>query len=165
MGSRHPNPRLVKIHRNYSVEDIARLFGIHKNTVRNWLKQGLRPSTIDGRYWSSARSCRVSCTSFGRRQSSRVGQAGSIASHAARRRSRPGRWRNAPPPAPWRATCAASAPTATGLSTGESISQRSMRFAANWRSRSHSLAHALGESAVPSVNCDSGQKAQAHENA
>src|SRR5260221_11249883 len=41
MGSRHPNPRRVKIHRNYSVEDIARLFGIHKNTVRNWLKQGL----------------------------------------------------------------------------------------------------------------------------
>src|SRR6266404_3171676 len=47
MGSRHPNPRLVKIHRNYSVEDIARLFGIHKNTVRNWLKQGL--ATIDDR--------------------------------------------------------------------------------------------------------------------
>jgi hypothetical protein len=46
MGARHPNPRLVKIHRNYSVEEIAQLFGIHKNTVRNWLRQGL--STIDG---------------------------------------------------------------------------------------------------------------------
>lgn len=45
MGYRHPNPRLVKIHRNYSVEEIARLFGIHKNTVRSWLKQGL--SAID----------------------------------------------------------------------------------------------------------------------
>lgn len=32
MGYRHPNPRLVKVHRNYSVEEIARLFGIHKNT-------------------------------------------------------------------------------------------------------------------------------------
>jgi hypothetical protein len=42
---RHPNPRLVKIHRNYSVEDTARLFGVHKNTVRAWLKQGLK--TID----------------------------------------------------------------------------------------------------------------------
>jgi hypothetical protein len=41
MGYRHPNPRLVKVHRNYSVEEIARLFDIHKNTVRNWLKQGL----------------------------------------------------------------------------------------------------------------------------
>jgi len=55
MGARHPNPRLIKIHRNYSVEDIARLFGIHKNTVRNWLKQGLaamddrRPLLILGR--------------------------------------------------------------------------------------------------------------------
>jgi len=47
MGYRHPNPRLVKVHRNYSVEDIARLFGIHKNTVRSWLKQGL--AAIDDR--------------------------------------------------------------------------------------------------------------------
>jgi len=43
MGSRHPNPRLAKIHRNYSVEDTARLFNVHKNTVRNWLKNGLEP--------------------------------------------------------------------------------------------------------------------------
>ena len=43
MGVRHPNPRLAKIHRSYSVEDVSRLFKIHKNTVRNWLKQGLKP--------------------------------------------------------------------------------------------------------------------------
>jgi helix-turn-helix protein len=43
MGHRHPNPRLAKIHRSYSVEDASRLFKIHKNTVRNWLKQGLEP--------------------------------------------------------------------------------------------------------------------------
>jgi transposase-like protein len=43
MGKRHPNPRLVKIHRSYSVEEIAGLFGIHKNTIRAWLKQGLEP--------------------------------------------------------------------------------------------------------------------------
>jgi hypothetical protein len=42
MGQRHPNPRLAKIHRNYSVEDVSRLFTIHKNTIRNWLKQGLQ---------------------------------------------------------------------------------------------------------------------------
>lgn len=41
MKTRHPNPRLVKIHRNYSVEQIANLFDIHKNTVRAWIKQGL----------------------------------------------------------------------------------------------------------------------------
>jgi Helix-turn-helix domain len=43
MGSRRPNPRLAKIHRNYSVDDVSRLLNIHKNTVRNWLRQGLEP--------------------------------------------------------------------------------------------------------------------------
>ncbi len=47
MGYRRPNPRRVKVHRNYSVEDIARLFNLHKNTIRGWLKQGL--ATIDDR--------------------------------------------------------------------------------------------------------------------
>jgi hypothetical protein len=43
MGYRHPNPRLAKIHRNYSVEEISRLFAVDKNTVRAWLRQGLKP--------------------------------------------------------------------------------------------------------------------------
>jgi hypothetical protein len=38
---RHPNYRLVKLHRNYTVEEIVGLLDIHKNTVRNWVKQGL----------------------------------------------------------------------------------------------------------------------------
>src|SRR6476660_3578578 len=46
MASRHPNPRLAKIHRSYSVEEMARLFGVHKNTVRNWFERGLE--AIDG---------------------------------------------------------------------------------------------------------------------
>ncbi len=41
MRKRHPNHRLVKIHRSYTVEEIAHLFGIHKNTVRRWVKAGL----------------------------------------------------------------------------------------------------------------------------
>jgi len=41
MGKRRPNHRLVKIHRNYTVEEIACLFDTHKNTVRTWVKAGL----------------------------------------------------------------------------------------------------------------------------
>ena len=41
MGKRHPNHRLVKIHRSYTVEEIAHLFGSHKNRVRAWVKAGL----------------------------------------------------------------------------------------------------------------------------
>ncbi len=47
MKKRHPNHRLLKIHRNYTVEEIARLFGFHKNTVRHWVREGL--ATIDDR--------------------------------------------------------------------------------------------------------------------
>lgn len=45
MQKRHQNHRLVKIHRSYTVEEIAELFAIHKNTVRTWVKNGL--STTD----------------------------------------------------------------------------------------------------------------------
>ena len=48
MSSHHPNHRLVKIHRNYAVEEIAQLLGKHKNTVRNWLRDGL--VVIDDRH-------------------------------------------------------------------------------------------------------------------
>lgn len=45
MARRGINPRLVKMHRNYSVDDISRRFGVHKQTVRNWIKTGL--ATVD----------------------------------------------------------------------------------------------------------------------
>ena len=47
MSKRHPNHLHVKIHYTYSVDEIANRFGIHKNTVRNWKKNGL--ATIDDR--------------------------------------------------------------------------------------------------------------------
>jgi hypothetical protein len=55
MRRRRPNHRLVKIHRNYTVEETSRLLGIHKNTVRTWINAGLpvcddmRPQLILGR--------------------------------------------------------------------------------------------------------------------
>jgi len=43
MKRRRPSHRLVKIHRSYSVEDVSRLCGVHKNTVRQWIRTGLVP--------------------------------------------------------------------------------------------------------------------------
>ena len=56
---RRLNPRRVKVHRTYTVEEAARLFRVHKNTVRDWLKVGLpkvdgrRPTLILGRQLAS----------------------------------------------------------------------------------------------------------------
>lgn len=47
MATRHPNHRLAKIHRSYTVEEAAALYGVHRNTVREWIKRGL--PTIDRR--------------------------------------------------------------------------------------------------------------------
>lgn len=35
------NPNLCKIHRCYTVEEAAELLGVHKHTIRNWIKNGL----------------------------------------------------------------------------------------------------------------------------
>ena len=37
------NPRRVKVHRSYTVGEVARVLGAHKNTVRAWLRYGLDP--------------------------------------------------------------------------------------------------------------------------
>ncbi len=36
------NPNLAKIHRSYIVGEVASLYGVHKNTVRHWVKAGLQ---------------------------------------------------------------------------------------------------------------------------
>lgn len=47
MARHRPDRRRVKIHRPYTVEDIARCLGTCRATVRRWLKGGL--PTIDSR--------------------------------------------------------------------------------------------------------------------
>ena len=46
MLGRRVNPNLVKIHRSYTASDLAARLGVHKNTVRQWQRDGL--ASIDG---------------------------------------------------------------------------------------------------------------------
>ena len=43
MPARRANPNRVKQHRSYSVDELARCCDVHKNTVRNWQRDGLKP--------------------------------------------------------------------------------------------------------------------------
>lgn len=47
--ARYPNARRIKIHRNYTVEQISRVLGVHKHTVRRWEKSGLQAIDDDER--------------------------------------------------------------------------------------------------------------------
>ncbi|MBC2666581.1 DNA-binding protein [Novosphingobium flavum] len=46
MPARRVNPYRVKLHRSYSVPELADCLGVHKNTVRHWQRDGL--TAIDG---------------------------------------------------------------------------------------------------------------------
>ena len=48
MKKRLHNPNLAKIHRSYTVEEVASLYGVFKGTVRLWIKAGL-PTINDKR--------------------------------------------------------------------------------------------------------------------
>ena len=56
MKKRRINPNLAKIHRAYKVEELADLYDVHKNTVRQWIQEGLktvddhRPTLIQGNH-------------------------------------------------------------------------------------------------------------------
>lgn len=43
MPARRVNPNRVKLHRSFSVEELARCLDVHKNTVRHWQAKGLEP--------------------------------------------------------------------------------------------------------------------------
>lgn len=42
MAARRVNPNRVKLHRSYSVPELADCCDVHKNTVRNWQRDGLQ---------------------------------------------------------------------------------------------------------------------------
>ncbi len=42
----HINPRLAKLHRSFTVFELADLLGVHRNTVRQWIREGL--PVLDG---------------------------------------------------------------------------------------------------------------------
>lgn len=46
MAARRINPNSIKLHRTYDVSELAACCGVHKNTVRQWERDGLGP--IDG---------------------------------------------------------------------------------------------------------------------
>lgn len=43
MAARRIDPRAVKLNRCYDVAELAARLGIHKNTVRHWQRDGLKP--------------------------------------------------------------------------------------------------------------------------
>ena len=55
MPARRVDPRRIKLHRSYTVDDVVRALDVHPNTVRHWIAQGLpafaskRPVLIEGR--------------------------------------------------------------------------------------------------------------------
>ncbi|MEZ5669890.1 MAG: helix-turn-helix domain-containing protein [Alphaproteobacteria bacterium] len=40
------DPRRVKLHLSYTIEEAARALGVHRNPIRNWVRAGL--TTVDG---------------------------------------------------------------------------------------------------------------------
>lgn len=53
MPARRANPNRIKLHYSYTAAELAGHLGVHKNTIRNWLNDGLealagRPMLIHG---------------------------------------------------------------------------------------------------------------------
>ncbi len=136
MGTRHPNYRRVKVHLTYTIEDLSRLFALHKNTVR----AGRRPDS--SRWMPDAPFCSRGGTvaAFLQQRREKVKQPcgtrpALLRFHAERLSVRPAAWWITSPRR-WRAGCfAAFARNANGtcLSAGQSRADRRRR---RWPRRS-----------------------------
>jgi hypothetical protein len=82
------NARRVKIHRTYTVDEAARLFKVHKNAVRSWIKSGL-PTVDDRRPTLALGSDIVRFLSGRRRQRKRRCAAGQLSCVCCRAPQRP----------------------------------------------------------------------------
>jgi hypothetical protein len=112
MARRQPNHRLVKIHRTYTVNEIADRLHHHKNTVREWIRNGL--PTIDGKRPTLIRG--NSSTSFkyaGHERSNPVPSVTCTTSDVVPRNFQPVVWRNMYPLTTRWETSEQSVPSAT----------------------------------------------------
>ncbi len=58
MARRH-NGRRVKIHRSYTITEVAAVLGVHKHTVRRWIAAGLRTTDDTRPYLIHGQDVRV----------------------------------------------------------------------------------------------------------
>lgn len=66
MAARRPGPNAVKLNRTYDVAELAARLGVHKNTVRQLQREGLKP--LDSRrpvlfHGATVRAFLSSCSS------------------------------------------------------------------------------------------------------
>jgi hypothetical protein len=165
VGNRLPNPRLVKVHRSYSAEEVARLLSIHKNTVRNWLKEGLatiddrRPMLILGRELSQFLQER-------RQKAKQPCGPGRIFCIACRAPKVPaGKMADCIPTGPLTGNLCGICPDCERLIFRRVNLTRIDAVRGELEITFTRPPSRIGESTVPSANCDSGEKVQAHENA
>ncbi len=43
MAARRIDPNRIKLHYSYTAGELAARLGVHKNTIRNWVREGLEP--------------------------------------------------------------------------------------------------------------------------
>ncbi len=165
MTKSRANPRLAKIHRSYTVEEVAALYGVHRNTVRLWIKAGMpvvdqrRPILVRGAALAeflrikravNKRPCRPGEIYCMRCREPRVPAGGHVRFH---------------PISPTRGSLVGTCPTcAAGLYRGVSVANLD-QFEGVLRITFPPAEEHIGKSLQPSANSDFNQDARDHANA